>query len=136
MDKNVGSIRLGGMRHAKLRRWGSRLGLLVVAALLTGCGEEYLQSTINPVTPPAFTSMITGRNPGAHGIYDFLKKCESQDDVFFALCNSMDIKCETIWTIASRQKRKVGALNFIFTAPPFPVSGYIVPGLSIPVSAV
>jgi cytochrome c oxidase subunit 2 len=38
------------MKDAKLRRWGSRFGLLLATALLSGCGEDYLQSTINPVT--------------------------------------------------------------------------------------
>ncbi|MFQ5677390.1 MAG: alkaline phosphatase family protein, partial [bacterium] len=31
-----------------------------------------LMSTANPLTPPAWTSMTTGRSPGNHGIFDFL----------------------------------------------------------------
>ncbi|HJS28492.1 MAG TPA: alkaline phosphatase family protein, partial [Anaerolineales bacterium] len=30
-----------------------------------------LRSTIPPVTPAAWTSFFTGKNPGKHGIYDF-----------------------------------------------------------------
>ena len=88
-----------------------------------------LLSTVNPVTPPAFTSMVTGRDPGAHGIFDFLKKSETGDSVFFNLCNSLDVKCETVWQIVSRYQKKVGVLNFVLTAPPYPVKGYIVPGM-------
>ena len=38
------------MKNAKLIRWTRDLGLLMTVALLSACGEEYLQSTINPVT--------------------------------------------------------------------------------------
>ena len=33
-----------------------------------------LASTIPPVTPPAWTSMATGVNPGKHGVFDFFLK--------------------------------------------------------------
>jgi cytochrome c oxidase subunit 2 len=38
------------MKNAKKFRWTRNLGLLFTVALLSACGEEYLQSTINPVT--------------------------------------------------------------------------------------
>jgi len=38
------------MNNAKVLRWTRNLGLLSTAAFLSACGEEYLQSTVNPVT--------------------------------------------------------------------------------------
>ncbi|MGW8268446.1 MAG: cytochrome c oxidase subunit II [Longimicrobiales bacterium] len=38
------------MKNAKKLRWTRNLGLLFTVALLSACGEEYLQSTIDPVT--------------------------------------------------------------------------------------
>jgi cytochrome c oxidase subunit II len=38
------------MRNANLVRWAKGLGTLLLVASLAACGEEYLQSTINPVT--------------------------------------------------------------------------------------
>ncbi len=38
------------MKNAKTLRWTRILGAFLLTALLTACGEEYLQSTINPVT--------------------------------------------------------------------------------------
>ena len=32
-----------------------------------------LKSTIPPLTAPAWTSFMTGKFPGKHGVYDFLK---------------------------------------------------------------
>jgi cytochrome c oxidase subunit 2 len=38
------------MNDAKLLRWVRNIGLLLAVATLSACGEEYLQSTISPVT--------------------------------------------------------------------------------------
>jgi cytochrome c oxidase subunit 2 len=38
------------MKNANILRWTRNLGLLLTVAFLSACGEEYLQSTINPVT--------------------------------------------------------------------------------------
>jgi cytochrome c oxidase subunit 2 len=38
------------MKNVKTLRWTRNLGLMLTVAFLSACGEEYLQSTINPVT--------------------------------------------------------------------------------------
>lgn len=88
-----------------------------------------LISTPCPVTPPAWTSIMTGRSPGHHGIFDFIRVDEDcTDRLPFRLTNARDVLCETIWSIAGRQGRVVGSLNFpqMFLARPF--NGYMVPG--------
>ncbi len=87
-----------------------------------------LRSTPNPLTPPAWVSIMTGRTPGNHGIYDFVRFEDKGDDVYFTLYDSRDILTETIWSIASRQGCTITALNFPFTAPPREVNGSLVPG--------
>ncbi|HDH08246.1 MAG TPA: nucleotide pyrophosphatase [Nitrospirae bacterium] len=88
-----------------------------------------LRSTPNPLTPPAWVALMTGRSPGNHGIYDFFRAEERGNDVFFTLYDSRDSKAETIWSIASRQGKRVAALNFPFTAPPpANLNGFMVPG--------
>jgi predicted AlkP superfamily phosphohydrolase/phosphomutase len=88
-----------------------------------------LQSTPNPLTPPAWVSLMTGRSPGNHGIFDFIRAEERGDDVFFTLYDARDNIAETIWSIASRQGKRVAALNFPFTAPPSKdINGFVVPG--------
>lgn len=88
-----------------------------------------LLSTTNPLTPPAWTSLMTGRSPGNHGVFDFVWAEERKTNHYFTLYNFRDIQCETIWSIISRQKGKICSLNFPFMSPPPSVSGYIVPGL-------
>jgi predicted AlkP superfamily phosphohydrolase/phosphomutase len=87
-----------------------------------------LQSTPNPITPPAWTSLATGRSPGHHGILDFIRADERRGGVFFRIYDARDVRCETIWSIASRQGRRVTALNYFGTWPARPVDGYTIPG--------
>lgn len=87
-----------------------------------------LRSTPNPLTPPAWTSIMTGRTPGHHGIFDFIRAEEKGGKIYFTLYDSRDIRTETIWSIASRQERSVVSLNFPVTAPPRRVNGALVPG--------
>jgi predicted AlkP superfamily phosphohydrolase/phosphomutase len=88
-----------------------------------------LLSTVCPVTPPAWTSMITGRSPGHHGIYDFIRvENQTLGHVPFRLANARDIRCEPLWSIVSRLGKRSAFLNFpnTFLAPPF--NGVMVPG--------
>lgn len=88
-----------------------------------------LRSTPNPLTPPAWVSLMTGRTPGNHGVFDFIRAEERGEDVFFTLYDSRDNRAETIWSIASRQGKKVAVLNLPFTAPPpKDLNGFMVPG--------
>jgi len=96
---------------------------------LAGAFRAKLLSTPNPLTPPAWVSMITGRSPGNHGIYDFIRAENRDDTIYFTLYNSSDIKCETIWSLASRQGHKVVHLNFPMMAPPQPLNGYVIPSM-------
>ncbi len=88
-----------------------------------------LRSTAHPLTPPAWTTVMTGRTPGAHGIYDFLRSEIRPTGAFFTLNNFRDIRCETIWTLVSRLGGRVTSLNFPLMAPPPAVNGAIIPGL-------
>src|SRR3979409_1318657 len=50
-------------------------GVMPVLRDLIGSGvRATLQSTVPALTPPAWTSLVTGRGPGSHGIFDFFRK--------------------------------------------------------------
>jgi predicted AlkP superfamily phosphohydrolase/phosphomutase len=89
-----------------------------------------LTSTINPVTPPAWTTVMTGRSPGQHGVFDFVRADERGGEVYFTLYDARDIGCETIWSMASRQNMRIISLNFPMMFPHPEINGYIVPGLT------
>jgi predicted AlkP superfamily phosphohydrolase/phosphomutase len=88
-----------------------------------------LLSTRNPLTPPAWISMITGRSPHVHGIYDFLRPATLEDgSVFLKVNDSRYIRSEAIWSIAQRHGRRATSLNFYGMSPPPPIDGYLISG--------
>jgi predicted AlkP superfamily phosphohydrolase/phosphomutase len=99
-----------------------------LAELVAGGARADLLSTPNPLTPPAWTSLVTGRTPGHHGIFDFIRAEGGADGVYFTLNTSFDVRCETLWALASRQQRSITSLNFPVSTPPRPVNGFLVPG--------
>lgn len=87
-----------------------------------------LMSTCHQITPSAWTSMITGRTPGHHGIFDFIYCRQTAKGVNFTLNMSDDIRCPTLWKILSQKGLRVAALNFPVSYPPDPINGVCVPG--------
>jgi predicted AlkP superfamily phosphohydrolase/phosphomutase len=86
-----------------------------------------LQSVIPALTPPAWTSLTTGRSPGHHGIFDFFCK-ESPESHQIRIATSRDIHAETIWSIADRHGLRTTALNFPLMFPAPHIRGAVVPG--------
>jgi predicted AlkP superfamily phosphohydrolase/phosphomutase len=86
-----------------------------------------LCSVIPPLTPPGWTSLVTGRTPGNHGVMDFFR-FESPNTHYLRLVDSRYVKCETIWSILSRQRLRATVLNFPLMTPPRPLAGNTVPG--------
>jgi predicted AlkP superfamily phosphohydrolase/phosphomutase len=86
-----------------------------------------LRTIMPPLTPPAWTSLMTGKRPGQHGVFDFFQK-EAPDTEYFRLSNSQDIHSATIWSLASDNGKRVISLNFPLMFPPPAVNGAVVPG--------
>ena len=91
----------------------------------TGVRSELI-SIIPPLTPPAWTSLMTGRNPGAHGIFDFFQKEKTSHRLRFT--THQDVQAETIWQIASRAGHRVTTLNFPLMLPPPSITGNVISG--------
>jgi predicted AlkP superfamily phosphohydrolase/phosphomutase len=72
--------------------------------------------------------MVTGRTPGHHGIFDFVRSHETPGKLYFTLNTSHDVRCENLWSMVSRQGGTITSLNFPVTYPPPAVQGYVVPG--------
>lgn len=91
-----------------------------------GC-SGMLESTVPPVTPPAWVSFMTGKNPGKHGVFDFYASTVFgyERPVF----NSKYVKARTLWSILSDLNKKVGVINVPMTFPPEKVNGFIIPGI-------
>ncbi|MFH1417783.1 MAG: alkaline phosphatase family protein [Planctomycetota bacterium] len=100
-----------------------------LAAFMSNGVRAELLSTPHPLTPPAWTTLMTGRTPGNHGIFDFIWTEERTDEVYFTLNNFRDIQAETVWSIVSRNGGTVTSLNFPHMTPPPEINGTVIPGL-------
>jgi predicted AlkP superfamily phosphohydrolase/phosphomutase len=89
-----------------------------------------LESTIPPVTPPAWTSFMTGMNPGKHGLYHFVEPEPGTYRTRYT--NAGSRKARTIWSILSEAGHRVGVVNVPMTYPPEPVDGFMISGMDTP----
>lgn len=89
-----------------------------------------LKSTIHPITPQAWTSFLTGKNAGKHGILDFTARKKDSYDIQFI--NASMRKAETIFSLLSKANKRVGAIAIPFTFPPEEVNGFMLSGMDAP----
>ncbi|RJQ16215.1 MAG: hypothetical protein C4560_09770 [Nitrospiraceae bacterium] len=89
-----------------------------------------LQSTPLSNSAQAWSSFITGKNPGKHGIYDFYEPRSDSYGVRFI--NASYRKGKSLWKLLSEAGRKAGVINVPITYPPETVNGFIIPGLDSP----
>jgi len=94
-----------------------------------GCAGP-LESTKPPITPAAWTTFMTGKGPGRHGIVDFLRYDAAADRLSFN--NHIEIREKTIWEILSEKGLRVGSINVPMTFPPRPVNGFMISGFDTP----
>ena len=89
-----------------------------------------LESSIPPVTAPAWSSFITGMNPDKHGVFDFAK--HQQGNYQTLINNANSIKAKSLWKILSDSGKTVGVINVPMTYPPEEVNGFVIPGFLSP----
>jgi predicted AlkP superfamily phosphohydrolase/phosphomutase len=95
----------------------------------TGVSGE-LESAIPPLTPPAWTSFMTGKNPGKHGIFYFLEPQPGSYAMRYA--NAGSRRSKTFFGLLSDAGFKVGSVNIPFTYPPEVVNGFQISGMDTP----
>lgn len=93
-----------------------------IRGLINGGIYGRLESTIPPITVPAWTSMMTSKDPGQLGFYGFRnRKDYSYSGLAFA--NSTFVKENTVWDILSRAGKKCILVGVPQTYPPKPING-------------
>lgn len=105
-----------------------------------------LLSTVPPISAPAWTTLITGVNPGTHGILQFVNLRPGKGDsslnvaqeVFpggMSVVNADSIRSVKLWDILSAAERRQVVMNVPLTYPPRPLNGVMVTGMMTPPSA-
>jgi predicted AlkP superfamily phosphohydrolase/phosphomutase len=101
--------------------------LPVLGGLLARGAHGKLRSTTHPLTPLAWTTMVTGVNAGRHGIWDFSERDES--GYRLRLVNGSYSRAPALWTRLSASGRRVGIVNIPFTWPAPDVNGFAIAGM-------
>jgi len=91
-----------------------------------------LPSTLPPVTFPAWSSFMTGLEPGEHGIFDFTQKLPDAYRVRFV--NASERRGTSIFRRVSDAGGSVLVLGMPATHPPEALRGLLVSGFDAPVS--
>src|SRR5437870_9410462 len=91
------------------RPWIAEGKLPSLTALMQNGAWGRLASVVPPITPPAWTSFMTGKNPGKHGIFHFLEASPGRYGLRYL--NAGSRRAKTIWRILSDTGYTVGTMN-------------------------
>src|SRR5262249_38369000 len=115
---------LDGASFRLLEPFAARGDMPELARLMAaGCHGE-LRSTFPPLTPPAWSSFMTGKNPGKHGVVSFRRAPAGYRTGDFI--NARTLRARTLWDIVGGQGYTVGAINVVPSDPVQPIDGFMV----------
>lgn len=75
-----------------------------------------LETTFPPITAVAWSTFMTGKNPGKHGIFEFVKRNQGRE----LAVNASFRRGPAVWDLLSRAGKRVIVHNFPCTYPPNP----------------
>jgi predicted AlkP superfamily phosphohydrolase/phosphomutase len=133
--KKVVMIGLDGLNPDLVYQWKGELPNL--SKLMEKGIYGKIKSTVPPITPQAWSCILTGKNPGHFGYWDFTYR----DDYSYGqseLVNSRvrDERVDTIYEILSGYNKKVAIINVPVTYPPpeipggYSISSFMIPNLN------
>jgi predicted AlkP superfamily phosphohydrolase/phosphomutase len=102
-------------------------GDLPVMQALASQGAFVQMDSVQPcISSVAWSTYMTGKNAGKHGIYGFVDRTPNPFNIFIP--NSRHMTSETLWEVLSRYGKKVVVINVPVTYPPREVNGVLIGG--------
>ena len=92
----------------------------------------HLESTIPPITVPAWMCMMTSREPGELGIYGFRNRHDYSYEAL-TIANANTIKVRTLWELLGQQQKRSVVLGVPLTYPAKPFPGWMVTSFLTPI---
>jgi len=128
--ERVWVIGLDGATFRLLDPFGERGWMPNLTKLAHEGTTAVLRSTLPPITAPAWTSFLTGCNPGRHGVYAFRGPLRS--DGQRPVCNAAAIRAPQTWQFLESFGLSSGLINVPVNYPVQPLDGYMVAGMLVP----
>lgn len=113
-----------------IRPWMEEGSMPNLAKLMKDGVSGTLKSILPPITPPAWTSFMTGKNPGKHGIFHFVETEHGGYAMNYA--NATSRRTPTVWRLLNDAGFTVGTMNIPFTYPPEKLNGFQISGMDTP----
>jgi len=130
--KKILIIGMDGATPQLLFPWAREGKLPFLGRLMEDGSHGVLLSTIPPATFPAWSSFMTGTNPGKHGLFVFTTRVHGSYAVEFV--NSTYRRVPTIWNRLDRAGFRVGVMGMPSTYPPEHLGGFMISGFDSPVT--
>ena len=112
-------IGLDGATWDVLKPWMEDGTLPNLRAIRDRGAHGDLESTLPPLTPPAWSTFLTGKNPAKHGVFHFAQVDDDITDLAAGtpdLVDSRDIHSATLWDIVSHHDRELVTIEARQTA--------------------
>jgi predicted AlkP superfamily phosphohydrolase/phosphomutase len=121
-------IGFDGLDPARVRSLAAENRLPNFSRVLESGVFSDLTTVLPPSSAPAWTTAVTGVNPGKHGIYGFLKEPTSDDTAPIVFNTSRQRGFEAVWEVLSRYGRTCCIINIPLTSPADSLNGFMVAG--------
>jgi predicted AlkP superfamily phosphohydrolase/phosphomutase len=119
-------IGLDGASWDLLEPWIQAGDLPNLKAFRDGASWGTMMSVVPYLSPTAWTSAVTGVNPGRHGIFDFQRRLPGQPAIVTETAKSR--RSPPIWNLLRGSGKTVAIINIPMTDPPDEVDGVMVAG--------
>ena len=111
-----------------IENWVKKGKLPTFSRIMNGGVYGNLRSTIPWYSAPAWVSIVTGCQPGKHGIYDFFRT----DSFSKKIVSSRLRKVPAVWNLLSENDKTSIVVNVPGTYPPEKINGVMITGLLTP----
>src|SRR5262245_4834372 len=85
-----------------------------------------LETTIPPITPTAWVSWMTGKNPGKHGVFEFLLRRKGSNSLPDMPVSSRSRDGIAFWDVLGLMGKRAIVTNVPCTYPPTMVNGLMI----------
>lgn len=121
MATRVVIVGLDGVSFSLIDPWIVAGELPKLACIKAQAACAVMESTIPPVSLPAWPTFQTGKNPGKHGLFGFYR--DGPVKTFF---DARHLGAETLWDMLASDGRRAVAINVPGTYPPPPLDGALI----------
>jgi len=122
--RRVMVIGLDGATFDLIRPWIEDGTMPTLRRLMESGASGVLTTTLPPISSSAWVSFATGKNPGKHGLVDFVHPRPHSYQI--SIVSPQQRASQALWNLLSEAGRKVGIVGMPVTYPPEEVNGYMI----------